>query len=318
MSNTTQYFQQAELALAAYSNLTTGMSLVAYVTALQQGGKGMSTAQAQKFAEAWRVVEQYTDSASGLSVTVFAPTNDPNARYLAIRGTEPSANDLTTDGLLALGLPTVLNPQYVALKARIDQWRNDPAILKDKTFSVSGHSLGGYLAAAVKQQYGSAVTDAYLYNAPGVLGPIGNILSLFGLTGVPTANIWNLRGSEGPSVISGLGSAIGTPLDVLTEPSLNSHSIVLLTDALAVNSLYAELAPGLTQVQFNNLLDASGVTAARTLEDALDELRTLLLGPVSARTAVDDRQALYTNLKLLQEEAAYIALKGNAQITGRK
>jgi hypothetical protein len=55
MSNTTQYFQQAELALAAYSNLTTSMSLVAYVTALQQGGEGMSTAQAQKFAEAWRV-----------------------------------------------------------------------------------------------------------------------------------------------------------------------------------------------------------------------------------------------------------------------
>ncbi|MBK9956585.1 MAG: hypothetical protein IPP18_16240 [Rhodocyclaceae bacterium] len=34
---------------------------------------------------------------------------------------------------------------------------------------------------------------------------------------------------------TGLGSAIGTRLDVLTEPSLNSHSIVLLTDVLKVS-----------------------------------------------------------------------------------
>jgi hypothetical protein len=180
MSQTTRYYTHAELSLAAYADLAPGVDPV---PALTDSAVGMSLAQADQFSRQWTVIARCTDPASGLSVTVFAPTSDPNARYLAIRGTEPAATDLTADGLLALGLPAVLNPQYVALKARIDQWRNDPAILKDKTFSVSGHSLGGYLAAAVKQQYGSAVTDAYLYNAPGVLGPIGNTLSLFGLTG---------------------------------------------------------------------------------------------------------------------------------------
>jgi hypothetical protein len=42
--------------------------------------------------------------------------------FKASRGTEPNANDLITDGLLAVGLPALL-------KARIDNWRTDPAKL---------------------------------------------------------------------------------------------------------------------------------------------------------------------------------------------
>ena len=61
------------------------------------------------------------------------------------------------------------------------------AIPAGSTVNFTGHSLGGYLAAAVEQQYGSAVSATYLYNAPGVLGPIGNILSLFGLTDAAAA-----------------------------------------------------------------------------------------------------------------------------------
>ena len=312
MSQTTSYYTYAELSLASYANLAPGVDPV---PALTDSAVGMSSAQADQFSRQWTVIAQYTDAASGLSVTVFAPTSDPNARYLAIRGTEPSASDLTAGGLLALGLPAALNPQYVALKARIDEWLLDPAILQGRTFSVTGHSLGGYLAAAVEQQYGSAVSATYLYNAPGVLGPIGNILSLFGLTGVPTANVWNIRGNDGISVIAGLGSAIGIRVDVLTEPAPNSHSIVLLTDALAVQAAYSKLAPSLAQDQLNRLLDASGVTSDRTLEDALDALRTLLLGPGTPPTTANDRQALYTNLQTLQTDSAYTALIGTAQIT---
>jgi hypothetical protein len=49
--------------------------------------------------------------------------------FKAIRGTEPNANDLITDGLLAVGLPALLKAQFIALKARIDNWRTDPAKL---------------------------------------------------------------------------------------------------------------------------------------------------------------------------------------------
>jgi len=38
MSNVMQYFQQAELALAAYSDLNSQMTIEAYIVALQQNG----------------------------------------------------------------------------------------------------------------------------------------------------------------------------------------------------------------------------------------------------------------------------------------
>lgn len=112
MANITETFSQAELALASNANLSVGTPST---VELKRDGVGMSSVHAARFAESLIVVDQYTDSASGLSVTVFAPTNDPNARYLAIRGTEPTASDLTADGLLALGLPAYLNPQYLHL-----------------------------------------------------------------------------------------------------------------------------------------------------------------------------------------------------------
>ncbi len=316
MSSALIYFTQSELALAAYGNLASGAPNRAE---LEKDSVGMSPTQAEQFSRQWTVIAPtYTDPSSGLSVTVFAPAGDPNARYLAIRGTEPSANDLTTDGLLALGLPAKLNPQFVALKAKIDQWRNDPAVLQGKNFTVAGHSLGGYLAAAVKQQYGGQVTGAYLYNAPGVLGPIGNILSLFGLSGTPSANVWNLRGSEGLSLISALGSAIGTRVDVLTEATANpldNHGIVPLTDSLAVSAAYAALAPGLGLAEIGALLDASGAQEDRSLEDALDALRILLSGnPQTPPTPTGARQDLYANLQALQTSPAYQALSGGGQL----
>ncbi|WP_153305789.1 hypothetical protein [Desulfogranum mediterraneum] len=50
MSMITEYFMHSELALAAYSNLAAGMSGKDYTDALQDGGKGMSAAQATAFA----------------------------------------------------------------------------------------------------------------------------------------------------------------------------------------------------------------------------------------------------------------------------
>ncbi len=224
--------------------------------------------------------------------------------------------------MLALGLPSNLNPQFTALKTQIDAWLADPAVLKDQSFTVSGHSLGGYLAAAVKQSY-SQVTDAYLFNAPGVGGPLGNLAnaltSALGLSGAPTGNIWNVRGSEGFPIISGLGYQLGAAVRVQTEATdnpLNNHSIVGLTDALAVHSLYSQLAPSLKQDQLNALIDASGAATGQTLESALDALRTNYPAALAQpQTTAGDRNAFYANLYALQNSSAYTALAGKAQLT---
>lgn len=60
------YFAQAELALAAYVDLTTGEPNKAELKKA-----GMSDAQATHFASTWRVVDQYNDPLTGLSATVF-------------------------------------------------------------------------------------------------------------------------------------------------------------------------------------------------------------------------------------------------------
>ncbi|MBM3358986.1 MAG: hypothetical protein FJY54_14830 [Betaproteobacteria bacterium] len=62
MTKAALYSQQAELALAAYANLKVGVARAAYEAALRDEGRGMSVAQAERFAERWRVVDQYNDS----------------------------------------------------------------------------------------------------------------------------------------------------------------------------------------------------------------------------------------------------------------
>lgn len=284
MSQISNYFIHSELALAAYANLAPGEDPV---PALTDNAVGMSLAQAQQFAESLIVVDQYTDSASGLSVTVFAPTNDPNARFLAIRGTEPSASDLTADGLLALGLPAALNPQYIALKAKLDQWLADPSVLQGTSFSVTGHSLGGYLAAALKAdtRFSSQITDAYLYNAPGVSGLFGTFAnafqSMFGLA--PTAEgVHNIVSSEGGSLVAGLGFEPSPPIVIQTAHQnsvLGQHSISPLTNALMVADTYSQVSTiGLDR--FNQILDLFGTPGSNELEDALITLARALGVPL--------------------------------------
>lgn len=61
MDSITDYFEQAEFALAAYSNLNSDMSFDDYVLALRDDGKSFSFSQATTFADTYRVVDQYND-----------------------------------------------------------------------------------------------------------------------------------------------------------------------------------------------------------------------------------------------------------------
>ncbi|MCB0065833.1 MAG: hypothetical protein KDD77_01710, partial [Caldilineaceae bacterium] len=86
MSMIADYFKQAELALAAYANLFSGIAGDEFRIALEDGGKGMSPTQAAFFASHWRVIDQSPASPTGFSATVFEEISS-GKRYLAIRGT---------------------------------------------------------------------------------------------------------------------------------------------------------------------------------------------------------------------------------------
>ena len=322
MTSIQEYFVQSELSIASYALLTLGQPNTAE---LIKDSCGMSISEAQKFAATYTILDQYTDAVTGVSATIFR-SNATGEVTVAVRGTEFQAGDLLADGLLALGVSSKLNPQYVALKTKMDQWLADPAMLGGQTFTVTGHSLGGYLAEAVKETYPANVTAAYLFNAPGnggLIGTIGGLVSgLFSQSTPGAHNVWNIKACEGASFVTGLGSQTSAtlPVQIEADPGLgfDNHSIVRITDALAVQSAYAALCPALKPAQLNALIDASGTNADDILESALDGLRKLLLGPTTGKTSTNrnatDGTDLYTNLYALQNAGAYKALAGNASI----
>jgi hypothetical protein len=177
MTTTQELYTQSLLALAAYADLQIGTPN----TTLLERDSGMSKTQAADFAIKWRVVDQYSD-ASGLGVTVFQEIAT-GTKYLAIRGTE-GLTDINADYILALGFPSFLNPQYIQLSAAINGWLSSGVL--PNNFTVTGHSLGGYLAAALGSFYSENTSHVYTYNAPGLGGITGNAIdalrATFGLS----------------------------------------------------------------------------------------------------------------------------------------
>jgi VCBS repeat-containing protein len=326
MSGMATYFQQAELALAAYSNLVPAMIPDDYEAALRNGGRGMSPVQAARFAARWRVIEQYNDPFSGLSATVFEEVGVTGRRYLAIRGMTPSdVRDWTAGGgILLHGVPS-LSSQYQALSAKVRQWQQAGTL--SGTFTVAGHSLGGWLAAGLASEFAVQVEHAYLYNAPGVSGLVGDFGELLGLamgrplSAVGLERVSSLRAAVGASLIAGIGIPVSAPIAIEIEnqlpDALGNHAIRTLTDALALYAAFARLAPALTVEDIGRLLRAASAHNALTLESALDALCLTLLGEQAAAatpTGREEREALYANLYGLTDSVAYRALAGTVAL----
>lgn len=267
----TNYFKHAELALSAYANLIAGiLDSPSQQEALQQAG--LSNTQATDFAENWRVIDQYNHSemqllsgtddqyievSNGLSVAVFEEI-ESGKRYLAIRGTN-DLQDFITD-VIDIGLlgTTRLQEQYHSLRNQVQAWLDDGTL--PSTFTVSGHSLGGFLATGLAAEFSNHVEHTYLYNAPGVSGlaatfneffPQGilafvmDALSLHELPPIDPTTLSNITARAGLSPIAGLGLQVSTPILIGIEnqsgtddpgrPGSGNHSQRVLTDALERN-----------------------------------------------------------------------------------
>ena len=247
-----QYFQQAELALAAYANLEPDVNIRDELRAA-----GLSATQTDKFISQYTVIDHHSD-ATGLSATVFKSTDPDNPQtFLAIRGTNDLLDLLTDLVNIALFGSTALQPQYLNLKNQVQTWMNDDVL--PQNFTVTGHSLGGFLATdlTVDSDFASNITHAYLYNTPGQGGIFGELINMMqNAWGIPTqydpTKFSNIEAvvSDGFNIrpIAGLGFDVLPPINIMIEDQLSgvanpegprNHSIVTLTGALDEKQFYS-------------------------------------------------------------------------------
>jgi hypothetical protein len=323
MNTITEYYNQAELAFAAYSDLVRGMTKDAYITALKDNGNGMSAVQAADFASKWLVVDSYNDI-TGVSATVFQAVSG-GAKYLAIRGTQ-GLTDYLADYLILNGLPSTLNPQYLMLKTQVQAWFADGTLTPG--FTVTGHSLGGYLAAGLVADFGSRISHAYLYNAPGNNSSISQIAQALGLTATPDASkVTSLRADAGISPIAGLGNDFSPPISIAIEnqflagvsnpPLAMNHSQQVLSDVLALYQTFAELDPTITISQITQIFKSANNQNELTLEYGLDALRNIILGKIivdAAPSPEGNRDTFFTNLLDLENSSAFKSLIGKVTL----
>jgi Ca2+-binding RTX toxin-like protein len=173
---------------------------------------------------------------------------------------------------------------------------------------VTGHSLGGHLALLFGRFFPEVTEHVYTYNAPGI-GPQGELaLRAMGIPPSPPSLVTNVSAVMGEEAISRIWSKPGETIGIATEPGrvLHQHSIVPLTDTLALYEAFGILSPGLA-----NVADVSGIIQAASpypedsLEVTLDALG-MLLGTGSsstliAQTGADriERENYYRNLYAL-------------------
>lgn len=245
MTTVTDYFEQAQLSLAAYAlNLTPGISGTAYTDKLKAAG--MSAFQATEFAKNYDVLSQRSDG-NGFSATLFLDKTN-NQKILAVRGTNDFFDIVVTDVAIAL---SGLTNQYSNLEAYYQQLIMEGKLGASELVTLTGHSLGGLLVENFAVDYAGVVRHAYTYNAPGFAGALAQLLEIFGVTAanVPLAHITNLQAQAGAEVITGLGTVLGNIQPVFTEDQgfgiPGNHGLVPLTDALAVYDLFAALDPTL-------------------------------------------------------------------------
>ncbi|TLS65381.1 hypothetical protein FEF65_13025 [Mariprofundus erugo] len=191
-------------------------------------------------------------------------------------------NMLSDMYITAYGLPVVSpGTELDTFLTTIQQDVGIADVPTDAPVNFTGHSLGGHVAtllAAMVNQCGSGVIgDVATYNAPG-MGGIFNLADVSLDVQAISGHITNLIGEGGMTVTPNVGTTSGqTDLLFIETASINpvdDHSIVKLSDFLAVYDLFAKVAPGLDTdpnglATITGILEASSSTASNSLESAV-------------------------------------------------
>ncbi len=197
-------------------------------------------------------------------------------------------------------------------------------ILDGQTLHVTGHSLGGHLAAAFSRLFPEITTDVTMINGAGfgsgsVLQGDANINNLFTAlvgsgSGFPDNKIINYVGSAAWDIVSqnwpiGLEQP-STKTEIKTESyallsTTVGHGSGQMTDTLAVIGMLYRMDNSLDVAALNRLLMSGGVQLERTLEDSVNTVAKAL-GVSEIAEALDNinkngREAFYAALTAISE-----------------
>lgn len=221
-----------------------------------------------------------------------------------------------------LPLPISLATFLARLVANGDDNKGLGIIPAGSTINFTGHSLGGHVASLLGNMVAlngvGTVGEIRTYNAPGLNALQFEIDNWLGIsTGVPAlVPTFNLIGKAGISVTSGLGSVPGPTQKLFIEYSgnpLDNHSIVKLSDSLAVYDLFTKISssvntldPAVGLNKITGILEATSSAPNTSLELALDSLQKFFNDPdtLLQPTATDNREQFYTNLSDLKGRIA--------------
>jgi Ca2+-binding RTX toxin-like protein len=183
---------------------------------------------------------------------------------------------------------------------------------------VTGHSLGGHLALLFGRAFPGATNSIYTFNAPGFRSNGDSYLSSLGLGAFDAARTFNIVADFGTDITARLGTRPGDPaLRVFNEVGLlgdiaHNHSIVQLSDSLAMYEVLAALSPQLGENldEIKSILAAATARSYASLETSLDMLSVAIAGerietPI-ARTQNDqaERDDYYRALYSLRDRFA--------------
>ena len=288
------YFEQAQLALAAYAlNLAPGIDGALFRKSLTDAG--MTTLQAERFADRYEIIDSQQNTSSGFAATLFRERVTPETlaagtagQYrLAVRGTEfdiDKVNDLIIADAGGILLNGVARAQVTDMYSYYTRLLGLGKLNASTPLTVAGHSLGGHLAAAFTRLF--PVATAYAFNGAGFYDNafVNGVFDQ--LAGHPTtfdpARIKNIYGDTGPEVVPNTWwhTQYGERIPVFIENQLQvpnpeapaNHSMKILSDALVLYNLLAKLDPNLDMNQIDAMFKAASNRMDNSLEKGLQRL----------------------------------------------